>query len=270
MFKKLKLMYKYRSQILFLAYEQIKKQYLETAFGILWAVVKPLVFVLSFWFFFTIGLRKGVSPDGTSPYVLYIFAGYMPWFVMSELITSGSNVIRNNAVLVKTIRFPVTSLPLINVISRMIVHIIVMGLVMIFFMFYGKEYFPSIHYINFIYYWFTMIAFFTSFTLLISALATVVRDISPLIIALIQPLFWVTPVLYTPSSQKFEHIMRFVDPLYYFINGYRETMLGVNGQRVFFFTEIWYDIYIWVIIIIMYLIGARVFNKIRPYMADLV
>lgn len=266
MVKNIKLLKKYRKQILFLAHQQIKKQYLETSFGIGWAIVKPLVYVFSFWFFFTVGLRTGHDVNGV-PYILFLFAGSIPWFLMSELITRGSNVIRSNAVLVKTIKFPVMALPLINVLSRLAVHVVVMLIVFVFYMVYGGlGYFPDIYYINFIYYWFTMLVFFTSLTFILSSLNLIIKDIAPLVNSIMQPMFWLTPVLYTMDSKIGDLMMKIFNPLYYFILGYRGTML----KNEFFWTNPLYDIYIWIIIIIMYIIGVKLFNKIRPFMADLV
>lgn len=262
----IKLLKEYRKEISFLAYQQIKKQYLETAFGISWAVVKPMVFIFSFWFFFTFGLRSGSSANGT-PYLLNIFAAYMPWFFISEVITSSSGVILGNKVLIQTIKFPVMALPLINVLAKLMVHIAVMCLVILFYMIYGGfSYAPDIYYINFIYYWITMIAFFTSLTFLLSSVGVVIKDVKPLIGAIMQPLFWITPVLYTPSTPMMELLMRTLDPLYFFIVGYKETLISEK----FFFEDIGYDIYIWIIILIMFLIGIKFWNKIRPYMADLI
>ncbi len=261
-----KLLLQYRREILFLAYQKVKTQYLETAFGIAWAVVKPMVFIASFWFFFTVGLRGGNAVDG-HPYLLYLFAGYMPWFVISELIVSAPNVIIGEKQLVKTIKFPVMALPLINVLSRMFVHIAVMLLVFVIYVVLGGvSYLPDIYYLNFIYYWFTMVVFFTATTFLLSSLTVIVKDIKPLVNAIMQPLFWITPVLYTPSTPMFDLIMRLVNPLYYFIVGYRETLL----YEKFFWEDIWYDIYIWIIIIIIFLIGMVFWKKIRPLMSDLI
>lgn len=264
--KYLKLMNLYRNEILFLSYQKVKTQYLETTFGLGWALVKPMTFVFTFWVFFTIGLRGGTPVHG-DPYLLYIFAAYMPWFAISEMINSGAGVIQQNSMLIKTIKFPVMSLPLINVLAKMYVHVAVMVCVWIFFVAYGgTSYLPDIYYINFIYYWITMIAFFTSLTFILASLTVIVKDVKPLVAALMQPLFWLTPVLYTPDTPKFELIMRLIDPLYYFIIGYKETLL----QDKFFWTDIWYDLYIWFIIFLMYGLGLMFWKKIRPVMADLI
>lgn len=259
-------MNRYRKEILFLSYQKVKTKYLETSFGMAWALIRPLTFVFTFWLFFTVGMRTGNAQDG-HPYLLAIFASYMPWFVMSEMINSGTGVIRSNAVLVKTIRFPVMSLPLVNVLSLIYVHIGVMIFVVVLYpMIGGISYLPNFYYFNFIYYWFTMIVFFTGLTFILSSLTVIIKDIGPLVQAIMQPLFWITPVLYTPSTPRFDLVMRLVNPLYYFIVGYKDTLL----KQSFFWEEGYYNLYMWFVILIIYVIGLLLFKKIRPLMADMI
>lgn len=253
---------RYRNEILFLSYQSVKKQYLQTAFGLGWAVVQPMVYMVTFWFFFTLGLRGG-GPINGFHYLLVLFCSNMPWLLMSGTINGGTKIISKNAILVKTIKFPVMALPLIEVLSKMYVHIAVMGLVIVIFTIAGYR--PDIYYINFIYYWITLIAFLTAISFLLSSVSIVVKDIPPLISAIMLPLFWMTPVLWQPAGMllMFEKLF---NPFYYFILGYQETML----YDVFFWENIIYDIYIWVIIGIIFMVGLKFFKKIRPIMADII
>ncbi len=260
--KYLKLINKYKNEILFLSYQKVKTQYLETAFGIGWAVVQPLVYVLTLWFFFTIGLKSGTPVDG-HPFILYLFAGVMPYNHVSGAIRGGTKVILSNSVLVKTIKFPVMALPLIEVLAKMYVHIAVMILVFIVFAINGEP--PTIYYINFIYYWTVMIVYLTSFTFFLSSISVLIKDVPSLINAIMQPLFWVTPVMwYQPGIIDF--MEKLFNPVYFFVYGYRETML--YGR--FFWQDPLYDIYMWIIIGLMFLIGMRFWHKLRPIMADII
>src|SRR5699024_8029003 len=114
--KYLKLIKMYRKEILFLSYQSVKTKYLETVFGLAWAIVKPLTFVITLWFAFTTGFRHGAPINGV-PFMLTLLAAYIPWSFVSETVNSGTGVLRSNVILVKTIKFPVMALPLINVLS---------------------------------------------------------------------------------------------------------------------------------------------------------
>lgn len=258
----LKALYKYRNEILFLSYQKVKTQYLETAFGIGWSVVKPMVYVLTFTFFFKVGIKQGSAVDGHQ-FILFLFAGTMPWFLLSETLIGGTKAITSNAVLVKTIKFPVMALPLIEVLAKVYVHIGVMLLVMIVFALNGKP--PTIYYINFIYYWVTLVVFLTSITFFLSSVSVLIRDVQNLMSAIMQPLFWMTPILWYQAGM-IDFLSRLFNPLYYFIVGYRETML--YGK--FFWEDPLYDIYIWVIIALIFALGIHFFKKLRPIMADII
>lgn len=257
----LKAIKKYQNEIMFLSFQSVKKQYLETAFGLGWAVVKPMVYVLTFWLFFSIGLRGGTPVDG-HVFILFLFAGIMPWFLLAESVAGGTKVITKNAILVKTIKFPVMALPLIEVLAKMYVHIAVMFLVSFVFAFNGEP--PTIYYINFIYYWTMMVLFLTSITFFLSSVSVLLKDIQNLVSAIMQPLLWSTPVLwYQPGVVDF--LEKLFNPFYFFIAGYRETLL----YQKFFWEDPLYDIYMWIIIAVTFAIGLRFWKKLRPIMADI-
>ena len=47
-----------KSQIVGMAMKDLKKQYSGTVFGMLWPVLKNLIFVFAYWFTITIGLKS--------------------------------------------------------------------------------------------------------------------------------------------------------------------------------------------------------------------
>ena len=103
MFKELKQIIKdhidYRQQILKLAKSDLIKTYRGSALGWSWAIIKPIVTIFVYWFAFTIGLRAGKSVNGY-PFFLWLIAGIVPWFYMSEMITGGTDAIRKYKFLV--------------------------------------------------------------------------------------------------------------------------------------------------------------------------
>ena len=83
----------YKNQIFKLAKADLIKTYRGAALGWMWAIIKPAVTILVYWFAFTIGLRAGKAVNGF-PYFLWIIAGVVPWFYISEMITGGTECIR--------------------------------------------------------------------------------------------------------------------------------------------------------------------------------
>lgn len=259
----LKSVYNARQKIMFLAYENIKKQYLETVFGIAWAVVQPAVYMITFFFLYKYGI-KGNSTIYGAPFLLYIFAANMPWLVMSQTLTQGSKVFLKNSVLITTIKFPVMVLPFAEVLAKIYVHIFVMLMVFVVFMGYG--YYPDLYYLNFLFYWPMLVVFLVGITFLLGTLSVLFRDIPPLIASILMPLFWYTPIVWYPQGPQMELFEKIFNPFYFFVYGYRNTMLLDKN----FWESPQYMIYFIVLNIIIYIIALRVYKNTKSIMADII
>ena len=132
----------YRHQILKLAKADLSKTYRGAALGWSWAVIKPTVTIFVYWFAFTIGLRMGKSV-GEYPFFLWLIAGVIPWFYMSEMITGGADSIRKYSYLVTKMKFPISTIPTFVSISKIIVHLLLVVIVIVIFMLFGFK--PDIY-----------------------------------------------------------------------------------------------------------------------------
>lgn len=92
-------------QVAKLAVADLKKTYTGAALGWAWAVIKPIVTIFVYWFAIEIGLRKGGNVGGV-PYILWLIAGMVPWFYISETLTGGADCIRRYSYLVTKMRYP--------------------------------------------------------------------------------------------------------------------------------------------------------------------
>lgn len=256
-----------------LALHKLQLEYSDQMFGYVWAVINPLVYILSFWFFAYVGLKGGYV-DGI-PFIIWLVPGVLSYRFSVTVIGKGPKMLTANAMLIKDVDINPKFIPLIEVLKEIYTHVVVMGvmffifLVIVFSMTGSFEYMPSLHYLNFIYYWFTATVFLTALSYILSAFGVLFRDTKNIVSAILVPLFWATPVLFpvehgiNPLLEKIEMIF---NPIYFFINGYRETMI----YKVYFFENITYDIYIWIIIIILLLFARKLWKFITPILADLV
>ena len=83
---------------------------------------------------------------------------------------------------------------------------------------------------------------------------------------IIQVGFWATPLIWDPNtlSPKMQMIVK-INPMYYICIGYRETF----SESIWFWEHPGETIYFWIFTLVMMLIGAYVFYKLRPQFADL-
>ena len=87
-----------------LAKNDFKTRYAGSNFGVLWALVQPVIIVLVYWFVFQIGLNAGsqaVKEGLEVAFVLWLTSGLVPWFYFSEALTNGTNSLLEYNYLVK-------------------------------------------------------------------------------------------------------------------------------------------------------------------------
>lgn len=105
-------LYQYRELFETLIMRDIRIRYKQTALGVGWAVIQPLLSMA----LFTILFRNitGLQPTGV-PYALFIFAGQVPWtFFTNAVTTSGTSLLAQQQLLTK-IYFPRLFVPASNV-----------------------------------------------------------------------------------------------------------------------------------------------------------
>lgn len=212
----------YRKQVLKLAKSDLIKTYRGSALGWAWAIVKPVVTIFVFWFAFSFGLRMGGDIDGY-PFILWLISGYLPWFYMSEMITQGAGCIRKNRHMVTKMKFPVSVIPTFTSLSKLVVHVILLGIVVVFFMLFG--YMPDIYFIQLPLYMLMMVLFFTVWGLFAGMLSAMSKDFQNLIGAFTNAIFWMSGIIYdvnTINTPWIRTLLQF-NPVTTVASGYRHT-----------------------------------------------
>jgi teichoic acid transport system permease protein len=214
----------YGLQIFQLAKSDIIKTYSGAALGWAWALVKPLILVFVFWFAFTYGLRPSEASTGY-PFVLWLMAGLIPWFYMSEMITQGAGSIIRYGHLVTKMKFPVSTIPTFVALSHLIVHLILVVILIIMNCLYG--YFPSIYYLQLPLYMIYMIIFFIAWGLFSAMLSAISRDFKNLVSALVQAIFWMSGILWDVNTidNSFMKTVLLINPVTFVSTGYRNVFI---------------------------------------------
>src|SRR5436853_7447514 len=79
---------RYRELIAFLVWRDLKVRYKQTALGVAWAVLQPLVTVAIFTLIFS--RLAGLPSDGV-PYPVFALAALLPWQLFSAAVSGSSN-----------------------------------------------------------------------------------------------------------------------------------------------------------------------------------
>ena len=255
---------KYRSQILRLAKLNIEKEHKGTLLGVFWVLIKPIVKIFIYWFAFEIGLKAGKAVNDY-PYFLWLIAGVVPWFYMSDMLTSGVDSIRKYKYLVNKVKFPISVIPTFCSISKYASNIVLMFIVVIVFIFMG--FFPDIYYLQIPFYILLTFVFFTAWSLFASMLSCISKDFSNLIKSLVHVVFWLSGIIWNPANIDIIWLKDtlMLNPVTYLVTGFRNCFIN----KIWFWQEPKQLAFFMILMFIMIVLSLVSYKKLRKEIPDI-
>jgi len=107
-------LWRYRELFLFLAWRDILVRYKQTALGVTWAVLQPVLTTLVFTIVFG-SLAK--FPSKGAPYAVLTFAALLPWNFFSNALSESSNSLVASSNMISKVYFPRLIIPASAVLS---------------------------------------------------------------------------------------------------------------------------------------------------------
>lgn len=219
---KLRDLWVYRELLYFLAWRDIKVRYKQTAIGVVWVVLQPMMIMAVCSIFF--GLLARVPSDGF-PYPLFIFTGLLPWQLFAGALGDCSSSLVTNQNLITKIYFPRLVIPIAAVLPRVVDFVCAFFVLVAMIFYYGIS--PT---------WalwtlplFILLAITISFAvgLWLSALNVEYRDVRYVVPFITQFWFFISPVAY-PSSLVPERwrLLYGLNPMVGVVEGFCWALLG--------------------------------------------
>ena len=118
-------LWRYRDLFYFLAWRDLLVRYKQTLFGVLWAILRPLITMLIFVVIFS---RVAGLKSDAAPYALVVLGGMLPWQFFASALADSSNSLVGNASLITKVYFPRLILPASSVIVATVDFAITLGL----------------------------------------------------------------------------------------------------------------------------------------------
>src|SRR5437763_3067243 len=215
----------YRELLYFFVWRDVKIRYKQTAIGVIWVVLQPVLTMLAFTLFF--GRLAKLSSEGL-PYPIFYFAALVPWTYFSYALQMTTNVVVDNQRLITKVYFPRLILPISAALSGLVDFAIGFVVLAIFTLAYGIR--PTLAAL-----WLPALlalAFFTALGvgLWLSALNALYRDVRYVIPFLIQFWMFASPVAYPSSLVPVRWRWLYgLNPMAGVIDGFRWAITG-RGQ----------------------------------------
>ncbi len=248
-----------RELLFVFTWRQIGVQYKQAALGIGWALLAPLLSTLVFSFVF--GKLGGIPSDGF-PYPVFVLSGLITWQFFARAITQGSQSILYNSAIITKVYFPRMILPLSAVLSGLLDYGVNLAVLVAMMLFYGITPGPAIVALP-VFVLLASLAGF-AFSLWLSALNALYRDIGFMIPIALQAWMFMTPVVYPASLVPGDStwIMQ-VNPITPLVEGARWAMLpGATPPALSSFAILAVEL------AALFLGGIATFRRIDAILAD--
>ncbi len=225
-------LWRYRELFAFLAWRDLLVRYKQTAVGVGWALIRPLLTMV----ILTVIFGKLVKmPSGGVPYPILVFCGMLPWqFFSSALSESGSSLV-NNANLISKIYFPRLIVPASSVITCFVDFFISLGFLAVIMAWY--QFLPSIHILLLPLFVAMVFAASMGVGLWIAALMVSYRDFKVIVPFVAQFGLYVSPVGFSSAIIPEQwRLLYSINPMAGAIDGFRWAILGgehtLNGPGI--------------------------------------
>ena len=220
----LKEIWAYRELLYFLTWRDVKIRYKQTAIGILWVILQPVVTTAIFTILFSSFARFETKDV---PYPLFALSGLMIWLFVHTAITTASSSFINNTNLVTKVYFPRLIVPFAATLGGVTDLFFSLAILAILMIYYGVSLTWQIVFAPI----FLLLAIIqtAAFGTLFSALNVRFRDVKFALPFALQVWMIASPIFY-PSNllpDKWRLIFA-INPLVGILEGFRASVFGAD------------------------------------------
>ncbi len=250
----------YRELLFFLTWRDIKIRYTQTALGVAWAVLQP---VLSMIIFSIIFGRLAKLPSNGIPYPLFSFAALLPWQLFSGALSRSSASLVANRNLLTKVYFPRIIIPISAVAAGLVDFAISLIVLIVLMIIYGIVPTWALLTLPLL----ILLALITALAvgLWLSALNVQYRDVEHAIPFLVQAWMYASPVAYSTQliPTGIWQIIYGLNPIAGVIQGFRWAILGAEPPNALFLASIGMTV-------VILISGLFYFQKMEESFADVV
>lgn len=125
-------LWRYRELLWFLAIRDVKLRYKQTALGVAWVVLQPLLTTAVFTLFFgRLGGLAADLPPGVKSYPLFVLVALLPWQLFVYALSQSSNSLVAEQRLITKVYFPRLLVPAASVLAGLVDFLVTFVLVLI-------------------------------------------------------------------------------------------------------------------------------------------
>ncbi|MDT2738594.1 MULTISPECIES: ABC transporter permease [Enterococcus] len=263
-FEVIKEQFRHLGMIIRMSRYEDKATYQSHYLGLAWQILNPAIQVAIYYLIFGVGISANRKIDGV-PFFGWMLIGITAWFYMNSGVLGASNSIHRQVGMVAKMKFPVSILPTVNIVSNLSSYFpmlaIVVGTMFIF------KVPVTIYWLQYFYYFICMIIFLFAFGLLNATITVLIRDYHIFLQSVLRLLFYVSGPIWDINNKNLPiplvKLLK-LNPFYYIIEGFRDSFLS----RSWFWEKTTYGLIFWLITLILLILGSHLHMKFRARFVD--
>ncbi|MDR2528255.1 MAG: ABC transporter permease [Synergistaceae bacterium] len=217
-------LFRYRELFYFLAWRDLLVRYKQTAIGVAWSVLRPLLTMVVFTLVF--GRLAGLPNEGV-PYPILVFSAMLPWQYFANAMQESSNSLVAGANLISKIYFPRVIIPVSSVMVSAVDFLLSLALLGLLMLGYGFAPPVSIAFMPLFFALATIAALGVG--LWLSALNVKYRDFRHIVPFMVQFGIYVSPVGFSSSVVPPRwRLLYSLNPMVGVIDGFRWCVQGTE------------------------------------------
>ncbi len=253
-------LWQYRELLYFLIKRDVQVRYRQTALGVGWAVLQPLLTMAIFSVVF--GRLANLPSDGL-PYPIFSFAALLPWQLFSGALTRAGTSLVSSSNLLTKVYFPRLIIPISAVAAGLVDFAIAIVVLIVLMLFYGIT--PGAAVV-----WIPVLVLFAlaaalAVGLWLSALNVKYRDVQHLIPFLVMAWMYASPVAYSANlipAGKWR-LLYALNPMAGVIQGFRWALAGGKAPDASIFVSV-------AVVVVLLFGGLFYFRRMERVFADIV
>ncbi len=239
---------------------ELRKRYAGSAFGSLWVFLMPALMLAIYVFVYMVVFGIRFPQYSEYDYVLFVFAGLVPYFGVMEALAQGALSVKQNIHLVKNVVLPLDLIPLRAVVLGMVGQL---ASTAVFLVMLAIGHRLTLHVL-----WLPVVflleyLMLAGLVLVLSALAVVLLDVSYFVNLALLLLMFLSPIGFMPDMvPPALKMILVVNPLYYLIEAFRAATFYGHFP----------PLHIWAgflgISVVFFVAGAAFFRRFKGVLVD--
>jgi lipopolysaccharide transport system permease protein len=188
-------LWQFRDLLFTLSNRDLKLRYKQTALGVIWVVLQPLLAAGVFSFVFG---KVAKMPSDGMPYFLFSYAGLLGWNLFNNTLTKASGCLLGNSHLISKVFFPRLVLPLSTVPSTLVDFAVAAAMMAVLMLIYHVSPTPALLLLPV---WMALLTLLSlGIGLITAALAVSYRDVNYILPVITQLWMYASPIAYAASA----------------------------------------------------------------------